>query len=425
MKEPPKPDEFKWRLSDAEAGNRDAQLEVANWYLEGTGVAKNAERAAYWYRKAADAGDSHAQYMLAFRYKYGDGVEQSDHEAFLLFERASNTDKSYSMLQVGCGYFYGEGVEKNQEKAVKCFFTAYEAGNKTAAYYLGLCLVNGYGVPVNIKQGMTYLEAAARNGNSDANELLENIQHAAEANKVSESSHQLSYQEIKQEWLKVESSDIRTRIATLGKLTDAIIKNNEPLTRESVDIYINILNHAVQLPNASHEASIKLSTLMFAQLKLNGRARVVILDEMTSYDLGTGIYVVGDPANLKTISQWAGQRGHDFLVDMMNNGELFAFSTKDNMLGKAMLRVIDGDEPVLMEAEYKVLLASSPAAVITIKSGEIGIYQWGYVVNQMDLAPGRYKICAYQLNDPVNFRIVLCRAKQEVRNKFELIPGVL
>jgi Sel1 repeat len=425
MKEPPKPEEFKWRLSDAEAGNKDAQLEVADWYLQGSGVAKNAERAAYWFRKAADAGDSHAQYMLAFRYKFGDGVVQNDREAFLLFEQASQSDKSYPLLQVGCAYFYGEGVDKDQDKAVKCFFTSYEAGNKYAAYYLGLCLVNGYGVPVNVKQGMTYLEDAARNGNDDAKELLENIQRAAELDTVADASRQLSYQEIKHEWLKVESSDIRTRIAALSKLSDAILHNKDPLTKESISLYINILGHAAQLPTASSEVNVKLSTLMFHQLKLNGRARFMVLNEFTTQNLGTGIYVIGDPLKLKTISQWVGQRGHDYLVDMMNNGELFAFSTKNNILGKAELRVIDGDEPVLMEQEYSTLLASSPMVVVSIKSGQIGIYQWGHVVMHMNLSPGNYRLCAYQVNDRVDFRIVICSTQQEARNKFKLIPGVL
>lgn len=51
-----------------------AQYFLARMYADGTGVEKNQETAAEWYRKAAEKGVADAQYRLGKMYEDGTGV---------------------------------------------------------------------------------------------------------------------------------------------------------------------------------------------------------------------------------------------------------------------------------------------------------------------------------------------------------------
>ena len=65
--------------SDANAGDVDAQLQLADLYENGIGVPLNPGQAAYWYRNAAEQGSSKAQSRLGQMYLRGIGVPE-DHE---------------------------------------------------------------------------------------------------------------------------------------------------------------------------------------------------------------------------------------------------------------------------------------------------------------------------------------------------------
>ena len=58
----------------AEAGNVDAQCNLACCYTAGTGVAVDMAEAVRWYRPAAEAGDANAQCALARCLREGLGV---------------------------------------------------------------------------------------------------------------------------------------------------------------------------------------------------------------------------------------------------------------------------------------------------------------------------------------------------------------
>jgi uncharacterized protein len=65
-----------WFRRAAEAGNVDAQVEVATAHYLGRGAARDPAAAAHWYREAAKGGDAGAQYLLASMYEQGLGVER-------------------------------------------------------------------------------------------------------------------------------------------------------------------------------------------------------------------------------------------------------------------------------------------------------------------------------------------------------------
>jgi TPR repeat protein len=58
----------------AEAGNSDAQFNMALMYERGIGVSKDEQVSVDWYQKSAEQGNSNAQYNLAVMYENGRGT---------------------------------------------------------------------------------------------------------------------------------------------------------------------------------------------------------------------------------------------------------------------------------------------------------------------------------------------------------------
>jgi len=56
---------------------------------KGDGVAKDAEQAVSWYRRAAEAGHADAQFNLGACYSNGDGVAKDAEQAVSWFRRAA------------------------------------------------------------------------------------------------------------------------------------------------------------------------------------------------------------------------------------------------------------------------------------------------------------------------------------------------
>ena len=67
---------FSWYYKAACSGNPDAQYEVAVCYEQGNGIDRNLQKAMEWYQKAAEQGIAESQYNLAQCYANGLGVKQ-------------------------------------------------------------------------------------------------------------------------------------------------------------------------------------------------------------------------------------------------------------------------------------------------------------------------------------------------------------
>lgn len=89
MVEPPSPDAAAGLITkSAEAGNLQAQSELARMYRVGDGVEQSFEQMMHWYEQAANQGDVGAQLFLADGYGYGFGVEPDLVEAYKWYEIA-------------------------------------------------------------------------------------------------------------------------------------------------------------------------------------------------------------------------------------------------------------------------------------------------------------------------------------------------
>ena len=67
--------------AQANAGDANAQFNLARMYDTGRGVPQDDAQAMTWYRKAADQGDPDAQYNLGVMHDTGQGVPQDYVEA--------------------------------------------------------------------------------------------------------------------------------------------------------------------------------------------------------------------------------------------------------------------------------------------------------------------------------------------------------
>ena len=62
---------------------------LAAMYRSGRGIAKDHEKAAYWYRKAAEQGHAKAQYNLGGMFENGWGVTEDSGEALAWYRKAA------------------------------------------------------------------------------------------------------------------------------------------------------------------------------------------------------------------------------------------------------------------------------------------------------------------------------------------------
>jgi TPR repeat protein len=80
---------LKWYQRAAEHGHREAQVRLAELYERGEGISQNYERASQWYKKATEEGDIKSEIRLAQLYLKGQGVPQNYAEARKLLEQAA------------------------------------------------------------------------------------------------------------------------------------------------------------------------------------------------------------------------------------------------------------------------------------------------------------------------------------------------
>ena len=108
----------------AQAGDAQAQYELAVMYYEGKGIKKNHAEAFKCWLSAAKKGHVDSQRIVGDMYVSGDGVSQNKKEAFRWFLMAAENGDSYSQLVVALAYDNGDadyGVKQDKAEAQKWF----------------------------------------------------------------------------------------------------------------------------------------------------------------------------------------------------------------------------------------------------------------------------------------------------------------
>lgn len=126
-----------WMKKSANAGNKNAQFKLANWYHLGVGVEKDNDKALSWLEKAAHNNHYKAANVLGNAYRHGKmGVDKNAEKALLMFRRSLNTPTNTdvfvrdSMIQMGQMQLFGEAGKADETMAIKLFLASIRLPKK-------------------------------------------------------------------------------------------------------------------------------------------------------------------------------------------------------------------------------------------------------------------------------------------------------
>ncbi|MCQ2353256.1 MAG: SEL1-like repeat protein [Victivallaceae bacterium] len=166
---------FEWGRKSAEQGNAEAQVGLAALYLEGIGVEKDAEKAFEWGRKSAEQGNAEAQLLLAGLYLEGIGVEKDAEKAFEWYRKSAEQGNAEAQWSLAGLYLEGIGVEKDAEKAFEWYRKSAEQGNAEAQWSLANLYFDGTGVEKDVRKAFEWCRKSAEQGDAVAQLSLANL----------------------------------------------------------------------------------------------------------------------------------------------------------------------------------------------------------------------------------------------------------
>ena len=116
----------------AEAGEAEAQYQLASMYWEGRGVERNPPQALTWYQRAADRGHREAQVKVAELYERGEGISQDYVQASRMYAKAAEQGDPKSEIRLAQLYLMGQGVPQNYAEAKKLLERAGKEGCRSS-----------------------------------------------------------------------------------------------------------------------------------------------------------------------------------------------------------------------------------------------------------------------------------------------------
>ena len=176
-------------IAQAESGEANPQVILANKYFNGDGIRQDKKEAVKWYRLAADRGHAGAQTAMGIFYSGAHGLFEPNIEiAFQYFMKAANQGDATAQWRIGDIYLYQNNLveaekwlnmalnngEKSaligladihmrqgrKEEAVKLLTKAATLGNPMAMNNLGFCYQNGQGVSTDKEIAVYWFQKA-------------------------------------------------------------------------------------------------------------------------------------------------------------------------------------------------------------------------------------------------------------------------
>lgn len=175
---------FKVSEMSAKQGNATAQNNLGCMYDKGLGVKQDTIKAGRWWRLAADQGQAAAQEFLGNMYQHGDGIAKDLSTAARLYTLAADQGYAVAQQSLAMMYRHGNGVGKDLGKALQLYALAAEQGNVDAQFNLGsmLCVYSNSGALRRMtkapRKAVTWLQLAAKQGNTGGLEWLGNLQQS-------------------------------------------------------------------------------------------------------------------------------------------------------------------------------------------------------------------------------------------------------
>ena len=152
---------------------------LGDMYENGLLGAGNTSMAVRCYEKASDHGCVQGTLSLALCYKNGVGVAVNNYRAASYFEQVAedgdDEEKGLACLLLGAMYRDGELGIDGDPRAATYFKKSADLGNTAGVYCLAQCYQYGFGVKEDVKRAAQLYARAARAGDEDAAEALEEL----------------------------------------------------------------------------------------------------------------------------------------------------------------------------------------------------------------------------------------------------------
>lgn len=161
--------------AQADAGDAEAQYELAARYRDGDGVGVSYGESASWFQRAAEQGNVPAQVNLGIYYRQGVGVAKDIDLAKVWFHAAARAGHPEAQNFLGQVYAGEEQDRPDYFQAARWFREAAEQGVLDAQYNLASLYMGGLGVPRDDAQAYFWFGIAARQGDADASANQANV----------------------------------------------------------------------------------------------------------------------------------------------------------------------------------------------------------------------------------------------------------
>lgn len=116
----------------------------------------------------ADAGNVNAQLLLGIMYQQGQGVQQDFSKAFSYFDRVAEQKNDIAQYNLGLLYYKGQGVNRDAYKALNYFHLSADQNNPCAQNILGLMYLDGSYLTRNSEEAHKLFSLAAKQNYADA-----------------------------------------------------------------------------------------------------------------------------------------------------------------------------------------------------------------------------------------------------------------
>jgi len=123
----------------------------------------------------ANDGYRQAQATLAWMYHTGKGVKKNHRTAYYWYTRAANQSHSIARNNLGVFYEQGLGVRENLRLAAQNYLDSAQSGYSYAQYNIGMLYQDGRGVRKSKKEAIFWLQIAALQGVTQAQDALESM----------------------------------------------------------------------------------------------------------------------------------------------------------------------------------------------------------------------------------------------------------
>ncbi|MGE3319300.1 MAG: SEL1-like repeat protein [Candidatus Berkiella sp.] len=150
---------------EAQAGDLNAQVTLANLYLNGTLGTDDYKQALPWLILAASQGHTEAQMQVARSLQLGRGTAKNEEQAFHWIQLAAKGNHPEAQVALGQCYLEGKGVAKDENMAITWFSDCAQQGNTEAMYQLAALFLSP-GPHQKVDEAQSLLQTAAENGHA-------------------------------------------------------------------------------------------------------------------------------------------------------------------------------------------------------------------------------------------------------------------